>query len=48
MTVEMLESGLEDLAAMVKLHVKILDPKDRQRSATECRYLLNQLLRESL
>lgn len=47
MTEEMLKSRLEDLAAMVMNHTKILDPYERKRSAAECRYLLNQLLRET-
>lgn len=47
MTKEMLESRLEDLAAMVRNHMEILDSIERKKSANECRYLLNQLLRET-
>lgn len=46
MTVEMFLSDLEDLVAMVKSHREILDTEQRKRHAAECRYLLNQLLRE--
>lgn len=46
MTEEMFLSDLEDLVAMVKNHREILDKEQRRRLAVECRYVLNQLLRE--
>lgn len=46
MTDEMFLSNLEDLVAMVKSHKEILDKGQRRKQAAECRYLLNQLLRE--
>lgn len=48
MTEEMLESRLEDLTAMVKHHWEILDKEQRRKHAAECRYVLNQLLREEI